>query len=1345
MASSQPAAKKPRTSKKESEQKQQLTIDEQETLAYDRKGQLEHILLRPDTYVGDISLKQEWNWVIDRDDAEARRVQVKMSPAYFKIVDELLVNAADNKQRHPATTSLVQMKVWPETGEHMVWNNGVSIPPFKHVKHGIYVPEMIFGSLLSGSNFDDSQERTTGGRNGYGAKLANIFARYFILELSYRGTKYTQRFENNMTVTHPPEVVEPEVPVHTRLAGLTKKQQEKLVEQLHATDYVCIRFMPDYVRLNMPIPSASCPMDADLIGLLRRRVLDLAGTMTRFGGPKTPRLETKFEVVAAGTEAEEAPATRIASFRDYLLRYPCLVGENGSRLLFCERINERWEVAVAVNDESDLEATAAASAGGNSKGKADGFHQLSFVNSIHTSVGGTHVEYITDQVVDYIRDVLCPKKKIDRLKPAAIKSYLTICVNAVIVNPKFDTQTKTRLTSEVNEFGSECKLVPGQNPKTLDRLMSSELLISQLSRRSNFASDRQLAKALSGTKKKHVTGIEKLRDATFAGGPKSMQCILCLTEGDSAYALTSSASNVVGNDIFGAFPMRGKTRNVRGAKKEEIMKNEELRSLVTILGLVFGKEYKTEADIKTLRYGHLMILTDQDHDGSHIKGLLINFLHCFWPSLLVYPNFLIDFQTPLKKCTLREGAGATGNDGRQLPKVVAFFSELEYQQWVDANEPETVAKYGVKYYKGLGTSTAQEACEYFSDMMTHQFFFVYHEDADDLIDLAFRNKRADDRKAWLSEERKSETIPVNIVDNQKFISLSDFINYPFREFSLANVTRSLPSLYDGLKPSQRKVLYGCLKRDLVREIKVAQLAGYVSEHSAYHHGEASLCSTIIGMAQDYMGANNINLLRPNGQFGTRLMGGKDAASARYIFTQLEPITRALFPKDDDPLLEYLLDDGQKVEPKYYVPIIPMVLVNGSSGIGTGWATDIPTFNPREVIACVYSYVYARHLAEGGELEKEEGAAALVASFDLKPWFRGFKGTMKELSPKRFATFGKIERIDDDFLRFRISELPVGTWTMDYKKQLEAWDIRNVSVSSSTSKDDGSVGGDGAGSAGRATAPKDLKFITEIVDKFTDFKAEFVIECSEDALYGSGYLDPGASEEELAVFFKLRTFVGLDNMYMFNKEGLVEKFASVESIVRRFCEERWALYIERKKHLLKKLAREVMIARNKARFIQLVASGQLEVRGRPRKDIERELKALRFDEESASAEAASADEEEEQTEAAAAASASYEYLLRMPLYSVTMEKVKHWMDFKTQRELDYAMLEKKPVADLWIADLKKLEGALASFEKNRESKIAEIEKFAAKYKREKEGGGGGKKGGGSAGKKRATKKRSLEEE
>merc|ERR1712185_27906 len=362
------------------------------------------------------------------------------------------------------------------------------------------------------------------------------------------------------------------------------------------------------------------------------------------------------------------------------------------------------------------------------------------------------------------------------------------------------------------------------------------------------------------------------------------------------------------------------------------MKNEEEQNVVKILGLRFGTTYDA-SNLSSLRYGHLMIMTDQDHDGSHIKGLLINLVHHFWPSLLEIDGFLQEFITPIVKAT-------KGKAER------TFFTMPEYEAW---KEEGATGNWTIKYYKGLGTSSAKEAKEYFSELATHRLGFTWTDARDgDLIELAFSKKRVDDRKEWLRAFEPGTHVDYAV----DAMTYDAFINKELILFSVADNQRSIPSIMDGFKPAQRKVLYACFKRKLRKEIKVAQLSGYVSEHSAYHHGEASLAGTIVNMAQDFVGSNNINLLYPSGQFGTRLMGGKDAASPRYIFTRLEPIARMLFHPDDDALLEFLDDDGQSIEPAWYAPVLPLVLVNGADGIGTGWSTSVPNYNPADIIANV---------------------------------------------------------------------------------------------------------------------------------------------------------------------------------------------------------------------------------------------------------------------------------------------------------------------------------------------------------------------------------------------------------
>jgi DNA topoisomerase-2 len=328
-----------------------------------------------------------------------------------------------------------------------------------------------------------------------------------------------------------------------------------------------------------------------------------------------------------------------------------------------------------------------------------------------------------------------------------------------------------------------------------------------------------------------------------------------------------------------------------------------------------------------------MIMTDADEDGSHIKGLIINFFDYFFPSLLEIKGFLKILVTPLVK--------ATKND-----KIVSFANLRAYKAWKEKTSGSHLWK--IKYYKGLGTSTSKEAGEYFKVIESNTIDIVdtQKQGSNPDVLLAFAKDKVNDRKVWLSNYNPESILQL---EPPSTITIKEFVHQELIHFSNYDNIRSIPSILDGFKPSQRKVLYACLKRNLFNELKVAQLAAAVAEISAYHHGEQSLVSTIINMAQNFLGSNNLNLLVPQGQLGTRLMGGKDHSSARYIYTYLENYVNKIFNKIDNELLEYLDDDGMTIEPKYYIPIIPMILINGTEGIGTGFSTFIPNYNPIDII------------------------------------------------------------------------------------------------------------------------------------------------------------------------------------------------------------------------------------------------------------------------------------------------------------------------------------------------------------------------------------------------------------
>ncbi|GKY99436.1 hypothetical protein MPSEU_000898200 [Mayamaea pseudoterrestris] len=1134
---------------------------------YQKKTQLEHILLRPDTYIGSIERDTKTMFVLDGDRIVEK--EIVFTPGLFKIFDEIVVNAADNKQRDPNMDKL-DIVVHAEEGFMSVRNNGKGIPIVMHKDEKIYVPSMIFGQLLTGSNFDDNEQKTTGGRNGYGAKLANVFSTKFIVECLdvKNGLKFKQVFRNNMTVKEEPKV--------TKISASERKEG----------DYVKITFYPDYARFGMS------GLDKDTVALFSKRAYDIAGTMAASSGKK----------LVVTLNEKKLP---IKTFKDFLAHI------DGLDAAVAYEKGERWEVGVSASRDASQ-------------------HHVSFVNAINTYKGGNHVSYIADQVAAHLAKVLKRRKKISEPKPNQIKNHLNIFVSCLIVNPTFDSQTKEFLTSKPKTFGSEFKL----SEKFLKAVEKSDI-VTTIESYMNFR-DNQALKKKGGTKKIKLTGIAKLDDANHAGSCKSSDCTLILTEGDSAKSLAMSGIAVVGRDYYGCFPLRGKLLNVRDAETKKIMANEEIKNLVDILGLKFGTQYDS-SNIKTLRYGKLMIMSDQDVDGSHIKGLVINFIHKFWPGLLDVPGFMQQFITPIVKAS----------KGKQTK---TFFTLPEYEEWM-----ETTGNNGkgwtIKYYKGLGTSTSTEAKEYFSNLDLHEVHFArmsIDPTGSDLIDMVFKKDRANDRKDWLNATSKDDFMDYIEASAKGGVKYSEFINKEYIQFSHYDNERSIPSIIDGFKPSQRKVLFACFKRKLKHEIKVAQLTGYVAEHAVYHHGEASLQQTIINMAQNFCGSNNVNVLTPSGQFGTRRMGGKDAASPRYIFTSLEPIARAIFHPDDDELLHYLNDDGISVEPQFYVPVIPMVLVNGADGIGTGWSSSVNNYDPREIIANLRALIMER-----GEMSSVQ---------DMRPSYCGFSGDIVSIGQGKYKVQGKIERLSDTTML--ISELPIRKWTQDYKEALEKMLVSD------------------------AKSPPEL---LDFKENHTDTTVSFTLTAERAKID-----EWEKSKDGLIGKFKLTSSLSETNMVLFDKEGSLVRYESTADILKTFYDVRIEFYHKRKDLLICKLEREQHILSNKARFVEEVCSGILVVNNRRRNDILLELKQRGYEMYSSKDDHIKSDAEvdgEDMEQSQSELSQGYEYLMGMKLWSLTMEKVDALKVLLVQKTAELDSLRLTSPDHLWSNDLDAIEKAL----------------------------------------------------
>jgi DNA topoisomerase-2 len=1033
---------------------------------YQKLEQREHVLKRPNMYIGSIEKDTYTTWVYSTNDKNMQKNELVYTPGLYKIFDEILVNAIDHavrmkmrKEKGETDIHLVKnikISINKDTGYIEVCNDGNGVEVELHEEQKIYIPELIFGHLLTSSNYDDKEEKVIGGQNGLGGKVCNVFSKHFYVETVDHHNKkiYKQNFRDNMSITEKPEI-----------KACSKKP------------YTLFRFLPDYERFGMKT------LDDAMYSMMVKRVYDVCAVT-----------DNDINVFFNGEKLD------YKNFEKYVNLY---LGDKIDTPRIYEKIDDRWEVAVAMS-------------------KTGAFEQMSFVNGIWTIRGGKHVEYITNQIVKKLTDIVGKKKKDATIRPQYIKDNMFIFVKSVIVNPAFDGQTKETLTTPYSKFGSK----PEVSDKFIDKVYKSGIVEEAM--RIGDALDTKNVKKTDGKKRSIIKGIPKLDDANWAGTAKSKECTLILTEGDSAKTMVVAGLSEVGRDKYGVFPLKGKLMNVKDTSIKKIADNDEISNLKKILGLETNKTYTTVDD---LRYGKIMLMTDADDDGHHIKSLAFNLFQTLWPSLFKMDNFLTSMLTPIVKVTHNR----TKNN-------MSFYCLSDYENWKkEQDEQGKISEWKIKYYKGLGTSTNDEAVQYFKDLRI--VTYKYNDKSDMSLDLAFNKSKADARKEWLSKYDRQVVLDYK----QKEVYFDEFIDKELIHFSNYDVERSIPSMVDGLKISQRKIMFSCFKRNLTEnEIRVAQLAAYVSEVSCYHHGEASLQAAIIAMAQNFVGSNNINLLRPNGQFGSRVIGGKDSGAPRYIYTLLEKITSTIFNKKDNSVLTYLNDDGIYVEPLYYVPIIPMILVNGSVGIGTGFSTNIPCYNPKDIVRII------KKILDGESVEEDE----------LVPWYSGFKGKIEKINGK-YTSRGIYKKLTNT--KLEITELPVGVWTEDYKDLLE-----NM-------------------------LDKDLK---QYENHYTDRDVRFVLHFN-DASTLDKLLTPDESKCGLCKLdqdYKLSSTRNLstNNMYLYNAKGQIQKYSSPIEIIKEFCDVRVDYYGKRKKDMLKSLREDEDLLLNKIRFIKAVISSEIKV-------------------------------------------------------------------------------------------------------------------------------------------------------
>ena len=1126
---------------------------------YQQKTDKQHILDNPDTYIGSVENVDAEMWVYDDATNKIALKHIEYIPGLYKLFDEGIVNCRDHVVR-VINSNLLDKKYVTYIETDIAEDGTITLT---NDGNGIDIakhPEnnMWIPEMIFG-HLRTSTNYDKDEKRIVGGK--NGFGFKLVLIWSTYGRIETVDHTRGLKYVQE---------FHNNLDTISPPVISKTSS---SKPYTKVSFKPDYRRLGIQ------GLTSDMMALLKKRVYDI--------GAVTDHSVKKIKIQYNGATIP------VKNFQQYIDMY---IGTKDESKRVYEMPDERWEYAVAISPTQE-------------------FVQISFVNGICTFKGGKHVDYICGQIIRKLCDYIEKKKKV-KVNSNSIKEQLIIFLRCDIENPAFDSQTKDFMNTPSSKFGSTCSV----SDTFIEKVAKMGVMDTACSL--TEAKENKLAKKTDGSKTKTVRGINNFIDANNSGTAQSKDCILILCEGLSAMSGIVSGLSADDRNTIGIYPLKGKLLNVRGEQIKKISENKEISDIKKILGLETGRQYKTIADVhQHLRYGKIMIMTDQDLDGSHIKGLCINLFHSEWASLVHIPGFISFMNTPILRA----------KKGQQ---TLVFYNEGEYDKWKQSMGGNTDS-WNIKYFKGLGTSTSAEFKEYFANKKIVDF--VYNgQTSDDNIDKIFNKKRADDRKTWL--ENYEKTLYLDTSNPQ--VKYEDFMNQELIHFSTYDCARSIPNMMDGLKISLRKIMFSAFKRKLTSEIKVAQFSGYVSEHSAYHHGEASLNGAIVNMAQTFVGSNNINLLEPNGQFGTRLHGGDDSASERYIFTQLNPLTRKIFPDVDDAVLNYINDDGLIVEPEFYAPIIPFTLINGISGIGTGFSSSIPAYNPKDVVQYLKS-----------KLNKTEYVGG-----EFIPYYEGFRGTIRKIADNKYLVKGLYEKIGED--KIRITELPVGTWTMPYITFLE-----------------GLLDG-GVDKAGKKIPPSIKDFTSLCTEVSIDITVVFPkgrlaeLEQSVDATTGVN---------DLEKMMKLTTSLSTTNMHMFNHEFKLHKYANVGEIIDDFYGVRLDIYGKRKAALIKDMQKKLMKLSNRARYILETLEGVVDLRRKNAQQVTELMDSRKFDK----------------------LEGDYKYLIKMPMDSVTQENVQSILKEKEETEKELNILTATTLEKMWLSELDEFEREYGIYKKRRE--------------------------------------------
>ena len=1157
---------------------------------YKHYSQREHVLFAPEMYIGPIEPIPRKEYVFE--DGFIQRREVTLPPGVVRIFMEVLTNASDNVRRSRRAGVNPGVIVINMDREYIsIYNEGLSIPVVQKEEMGMLVPTMIFGKMNTSSSYNDNREDAA--RNGIGVKVVNIMSELMEVRANdtTNGISYMQTWTGNMS-----------------------EEGEPILGQASEKNYTMVRFKLDFKHLNIPNG-----YEDEAFFLFMKLAIDVSFTS---------KILIYFNDVPLN----------FSSIKDYASLYTqdevkSIVHYSWPKKADVSRESGGVEVSNDGLSIPDVEMIALDT--------PDHAFTISFVNGLITPDGGVHVDTALHAVTDpIVKDFNNKRQKsgdaeTPKLTLKDVRSHVGIIVSVSVVNPQWNSQSKTSLR------GPPVKInIPANR---LSKVREWDLI-----QRLQYTIRAKQFKTLSktdGSKRKFI-GETKGDDANEAGGPHSEECTLAVMEGEAAggYSVVLTRMWKGGRDRLGLLPLRGKLLNTVKADDLQIANNKEIMEMKKLLGLQEGVDYQDPENLKTLRYGRLMIMTDADDDGVHIKGLIMAYLNEFFPGLII-SGFVVDYRTPY----LRIKKGST---------ALKFFNKDEYTAWKNQHL-EDWRKWSHEYFKGLGTSTKKEIKDDYNDL--HIVTIVYDEDANYNIRKAFSDDFITERKAWLRNYQVKDFFSF-----QPEMTVTHFINEELIKYSLATLVRHIPILLDGMKTSWRKILFGTFskwgrKTTGINKFNVARFASHTGEISCYHHGD-SLSKVVIMMAQDFVGSNNLPYLVGLGGFGTRNLGGKEAAPPRYTHVLPSWWLPYVYKKEDDDILTRVEDQGELIEPEFYLPIIPIQAVNGANGIATGHSTFIPNHHPLDVIDW-----YLRRL-------KDEPTK------NIKPWYRGFRGSIEIIDKRKVenetgvkiedeATFdlpgatrdeeevegenplptvpeGRYSMVTDGIYYpgekptdpdFTITELPIGVWTKKYFKWVEQLQITKQIKNSRNNSNDIDIHIEISG-VNLSRTP------TKMAEKKTSKKKQTCKAVDITSL-------------------RLRRSYGMGNMILLDSERHPVRYKNIGEIMETFFNTRLPFYEKRRLNSISSHREDLKKIQGVIDFINAVITGKLIIykdsKGRSTAEIYADMDRLGIDR---------------------------SHLKNTSFKDITDEKIKKLMGRKEGIEAQINTLEKMTSRDIWFDDL-----------------------------------------------------------